>query len=171
MNLLAKRVQQIEAHPVVERKIERPEPHSVVLQDVSKIAKVSASARSVEKSVYDFPKGEVRITKVQFKSKKNGKKDLNGEWVEVTGYDVDLSGYKLYDKGRKHTFKFPEGFRIYGPVKVFTGKGRNTNTRLYWKQPRPVWNDAGDVASLADKNNKVISQVKSEPTFSFKILK
>jgi hypothetical protein len=145
----------------------------MVLQNVEKVAKIDRkSRRSADKSIYDFGEGEVRITKVQFKAKKNGKKNLNGEWVEICAYGgFDMTGYKLYDKGRKHTFRFPEGFKVYGPVKIFTGKGRNTNTRLYWKQPRPVWNDSGDIATLADRKNRVVSQVKSEPTFSFKVLK
>ncbi|MBW2964104.1 lamin tail domain-containing protein [Candidatus Woesearchaeota archaeon] len=125
-----------------------------------------------EKSVYDIPEGQVRITKTMFKPMgKKGKKKPTDEWVEVTGYGVDISGWKLWDKGKKHTFTFPEGFVIYGPVKVITGKGRNTNTKLFWKKPRPVWNDTGDVATLANKRGRVVSQVMSEPTYSFQVLK
>ncbi len=146
---------------------------SLKLADLKKLAKVEkAVAKSKKASRYDIPEGKVRITKTQFKSEIKGKgnKKLNGEWIEVTGYGVDMTGYKLHDKGRKHTFEFPKGFVIYGPVKVFSGKGRNTNTRLYWGNPRPIWNDTGDVASLR-KGNKIISQVMSEPTYSFKPLK
>ncbi len=171
LNLLNQRVNALEKAKSEPRLA--PQPQSVVLQTVSKAteSKPKKSAGS-DKSIYDFGEGEVRITKVQFKSKKNGKKNLNGEWVEICAYGgFDMTSYKLYDKGRKHTFKFPDNFKVYGPVKIFTGKGRNTNTRLYWKQPRPVWNDSGDVASLADRKNRVVSQVISEPTFSFKVLK
>lgn len=171
LNHMQQRVKELETRPAVQK--QAAPAHSIVLNEVSKVAKIpKATKKDDSKSIYDFPEGEVHITKVQFKAKKNGKKNLNGEWVEITGYGgVDMTGYKLYDKGRKHTFKFPDGFKIYGPVKVFTGKGRNTNTRLYWKNPRPIWNDSGDTATLAKKNNKVVSQVSSEPTFSFKVMK
>jgi hypothetical protein len=142
------------------------------LNEVRKIvAETGKQEAKEEKSVYDIPEGQVRITKTQFKAPKGkGKKNLNEEWVEVTGYGVDLSGYKIHDKGRKHVFEFPRGFTIYGPVKLFSGKGKNTNTKLYWNSSRPVWNDLGDVATLR-KGNAIVSQIVSEPTFSFKVLK
>lgn len=181
INLLNERLSELEKRPEpkVERVVERvPEANAMLaamqLADLKRVAKLDKKGKKKEKapSVYDIPDGEVRITKVQFKAKKGkGHKNLNGEWVEVTGFGVDMTGFKLHDKGMKHTFKFPEGFTIYGPVKVFTGKGRNTNTRLYWRQPRPVWNDTGDVASLRNKRNKIVSQVMSEPTYSFNVLK
>jgi hypothetical protein len=141
----------------------------VSLTQLRRLAKLEKKPR--EKSIYDIPEGEVRITKTQFKAKGNGKKNLNTEWVEITGYNVDMTGFKLQDKGNKHTFKFPNGFSIYGPVKIFTGKGKNTNTKLYWNNKRPIWNDDGDVATLRDKRGKSVSQVMSEPTYSFNILK
>jgi hypothetical protein len=140
------------------------------LSEVRKILKEEEREKA-HSSIYNIPEGEVRITKTQFKPIKKGKKKLNDEWVEVTGYGVDMSGYTLHDKGRKHIFKFPEGFRIYGPVKIFTGRGKNTNTRLYWKCKTPVWNDSGDVATLKAKNGRAVSQVLSEPVYSFKTLK
>ncbi|MBU2560900.1 MAG: lamin tail domain-containing protein [Nanoarchaeota archaeon] len=142
------------------------------LTEIRKIVGEDAKKRAKDSpSIYDIPEGQIRITSVQFKAKGNGKKDLNSEWVEATGYGVDMTGFKLHDKGRKHTFNFPDRFTIYGPVKIFTGNGRNTNTRLYWGKPRAVWNDKGDVATLRDKRNKIVSQVLSEPTYSFKTIK
>lgn len=140
------------------------------LSEIRKIMKAEKKAKE-EPSIYDFPEGEVRITKAQFKGTGKGNQKLNDEWVEITGYGVDIGGWKLHDKGRKHTFTFPEGFMIYGPVKLFTGKGKDTNTKLYWGRSRPVWNDKGDVATLKNKRGKIISQASSEPTYSFKVLK
>ena len=184
MNQLSERLIELENRKPsvvkeIVREVSRPIAAPVVVErgmnlaDLRKVAKVEkAVAKSKKASRYDIPEGEVRITKTQFKSNVKGKgnKKLNGEWIEVTGYGVDMKGYKLHDKGRKHTFEFPEGYTIYGPVKIFTGKGRNTNTRLYWGNPRPIWNDTGDVATLRMKN-KIVSQVISEPTYSFKTLK
>ncbi len=180
INLLQTRVNELESRessrPInVQVKPQPVQPHSMVIPEPKTKIVTKTKIVKVEKkpkSVYDFKKGIVKITKVQFKAKKNGKKNVNGEWVEVTGYGgVNLTGYKLYDQGRKHTFRFPKGFKIYAPVKIMTGKGRNTNTRLYWGQPRPVWNDSGDVATLATKTGKVVSQVASAPDFTFKVKK
>ena len=144
---------------------------TIVVKEPAKIEK-KATSKSKAKSVYDnIKEGEVKITKVQFKAKGNGLKNLNGEWVEITGHNVDMTGYKLHDKNRKHTFKFPKGFTIYGPIKLFTGKGKDTNTRLYWNKPRPVWNDDTDTATLRDNKNRVASKVKSEVTHTFDVLK
>ncbi|MBW2972370.1 lamin tail domain-containing protein [Candidatus Woesearchaeota archaeon] len=184
LNQLSERLTELENRPARTVEVRQPadtlkkdaalQLAAMQIADLKKVARVSAEAKkSEEPSVYDIPEGEIRITKVNFKSdvKGKGNKKLNGEWVEITGYGVDLTGFKLHDKGRKHTFKFPEGFTIYGPIKIFTGRGRNTNTKLYWGRPRPVWNDKGDVATLKNKQNKILSQVVSEPTYSFKTLK
>jgi len=166
LNQLSERISELENRKPevvkeVVKEIRAPAAPVVVKKDLSltdlrRLAKVEKAVKKVKKaeqeSVYDIPEGEVRITKVNFKSniKAKGNKKLNGEWVEITGYGVDMKGYALHDKGRKHTYKFPEGFTIYGPVKI--------------------WNDTGDVATLR-KKNKIVSQVISEPTYSFKALR
>jgi len=187
INQLNQRISELESRPektiIRQERVVQSQP-SQAAPAVSTVFKSKESALSevrkmlrederekAHSSIYNIPEGEVRITKTQFKSNKKGKRKLNDEWVEVTGYGVDMSGYSLYDKGRKHVFKFPAGFRIYGPVKIFTGRGRNTNTKLYWKCKTPVWNDNGDVATLKTKNGRVVSQVLSEPVYSFKTLK
>jgi hypothetical protein len=182
LNQLGERLNELETRkPEVVREIRQvsvPQVSTVfknkesALTEVRKMLKEDAREKeAAEKSLYDIPEGEARITKTQFKSTAKGKRKLNSEWVEVTGYGVDMTGFKLHDKDRKHTFTFPNGFKIYGPVKIMTGKGKNTNTKLYWKSPRLVWNDTGDVATLRDKRNKAVSQVLSEPTYSFKTLR
>jgi hypothetical protein len=122
-----------------------------------------------KKSVYDLGEGIVRITKSQFKSPK--KNDINGEWVEITGYDVDMTGFALHDKAKRHIYRFPAGFHLYGPVKLFTGKGKDTNTKLFWGQKKNVWNNDYDIATLRDKSGRIISQIKSEAVHDFVILK
>jgi hypothetical protein len=182
INQLNERISELESRP--EKTIIRQVNHESATPAVSTVFKSKESALSEVRrmlreddrekasiSIYNIPEGEVRITKTQFKSNKKGKQKLNDEWVEVTGYGVEMSGYTLHDKGRKHVFNFPAGFKIYGPVKIFTGRGRNTNTKLYWKCKTSVWNDNGDVATLRAKGGRVLSQVLSEPVYSFKTLK
>jgi hypothetical protein len=138
---------------------------------IAELRKKTTKKDTDEESVYEIPPGQVRITDVNFQSK-GGRKNLNGEWVEICGYGgISLTGYTLHDKGRKHVFRFPEGFKIYGPTKIFTGKGKNRSTKLYWKQPRPVWNDNHDIATLRNNKGKTISQVSSEKVHDFKVLK
>ncbi|NQU78259.1 lamin tail domain-containing protein [Candidatus Woesearchaeota archaeon] len=174
INKLNDRLSDLETRPSTFVKAVKTAESGLSITDLRKIAKMDkATVKQKEPSIYDIPDGEVRITKTQFKAKTKlkGNKKLNDEWVEITGYGVDLTGYKLHDKGRKHTFNFSEGFTIYGPVKIVTGKGRSTNTKIYWGSGRPVWNDSGDVATLRNNKNNIISQVSSEPTYSFKTVK
>ncbi|MFC1754945.1 lamin tail domain-containing protein [Thermoproteota archaeon] len=174
INLLMSRLENLES---LRKEANATAMHTMILPELKKELKAVAGAKAPVKkakktSAYsDIKEGEVKITKVQFKAPGNGKKNLNGEWVEITGYNADLTGYKLHDNNKKHVFKFPKGFTVYGPVKIFTGKGRDTNTRLYWNRPRPVWNDNADIATLRDKRNRVVSKVKSETAHTFDVLK
>ena len=130
-----------------------------------KISEMEQKASQV--SDEPLKEGEVRISEVQFESPGDGKRDLNSEWVEIEGYNVDLAGCKLFDKSKKHSFKFPDGFVIYGKVKVYSGKGKNSSTELFLGSPRPIWNDEEDIATLVDKKGEVISMVRSARVHSF----
>lgn len=112
----------------------------------------------------------VRIVSVQFEAPGSDRENLNGEWVEIEGYGVNMSSCMLCDKDNKHVFTFPEGFIINGKVKVFSGKGRNTSTKLFWKNPTPIWNNEDDVATLFDPEGNVISQVRSARVHDFEVL-
>ncbi len=186
LNQLSERLIELERQEpkVIERLVQTPpitapvektfKTQESALTEVRRLLKEEGKLKkkTADKSVYDIPEGKVRITRTQFKpTGRRGKKKPTDEWVEITGYGVNIGGWKLWDKGKKHTFKFPEKFVIYGPIKIVTGKGRSTNTKIFWGRPRPVWNDTGDVATLANRRGKVISQVMSEPTYSFQTLK
>ena len=67
-------------------------------------------------------KKQVQIAAVQFEAPGSDRENLNGEWVEIEGNGVNISGWMLCDKDNKHVFTFPEGFIINGRVKVFSGK-------------------------------------------------
>ncbi|PIN87129.1 hypothetical protein COV19_01385 [Candidatus Woesearchaeota archaeon CG10_big_fil_rev_8_21_14_0_10_44_13] len=111
----------------------------------------------------------VRIIGVQFEGPSD-RENPNGEWVEIEGYGVNMSGWMLCDGDNKHVFTFPDGFIIHGKVKVFSGKGRNTSSRLFWKNPTPIWNNEEDIATLFDTQGNVISQVRSAKVHNFEIL-
>lgn len=84
------------------------------------------------------------------------------EWARIVNYgeaDQDFTGWTLRD-AQEHIYDFPEGFFL-GPgeaVTVHTGVGEDTATDLYWNLGRPVWNNAGDVATLMDDEGGIVSQ-------------
>lgn len=84
------------------------------------------------------------------------------EWVEIVNYGKaaqDFAGWTLRDV-QEHIYDFPEGFVLEpgDAVTVHTGVGDDTATDLYWNMGSPVWNNAGDVATLMDGGGNVVSQ-------------
>lgn len=158
---LNKRIDRLESRSdeLVEKDIEREKTIDRLKSIAQPQSQHSMVFKKPEASIYDIPKGTVKITKT----------DLKTQLVEITGFGINLSGFKLYNKNKK-TFVFPDGFTAYGPVKIFSGKGKDTNTKLYWNIKRPL-NEKGDVLTLADKSGRIISRIKSEPSFSFDVLK
>jgi len=69
-----------------------------------------------------------------------------------------LTGWTLRDLA-EHTFTFP-GFTLPagGTVRVWTGKGANTTTDLYWGSGTAIWNNNGDMAYLRDAEGNLVSE-------------
>lgn len=84
------------------------------------------------------------------------------ECVEISNLGEsaqDLTGWTLTDE-QNHTYAFPEGF-VLGPgevVMVNTGVGDDSSTDLYCNMGSPIWNNAGDVATLMDEEGNIVSQ-------------
>jgi predicted extracellular nuclease len=91
--------------------------------------------------------------------------NLQDEWVQIsnTGASpVSLNGWKIEDEGSKHTYTFQSYTLNAGTtVTVFTGKGANSATELYWQLDNPVWNNNGDTAYLYDDSGKLVSKLES----------
>jgi LysM repeat protein len=88
-----------------------------------------------------------------------GSGDIAEEMVIITnrGQPVNLEGWTLSDR-HDNVYTFP-GILLWSnnaSVRVHTGLGENTATDLYWKLNKAIW-EAGDKATLADKNGKIIS--------------
>ena len=94
---------------------------------------------------------------------------LNGEYITLTNTSsrtVTIGRYKVSDAGNKHVYTIPTGFKLGAKrsVVIYSGKGRNTATALYWGQSvsgvRPVsrnnfvWNNKWDVATLRDASGR-----------------
>lgn len=90
---------------------------------------------------------------------------LQDEWVQIsnTGSSpVSLNGWKIEDKGNKHTYTFQSYTLNAGTtVTVFTGKGTSSATELYWQLDDPIWNNNGDTAYLYDDSGELISKLES----------
>ncbi|NMA10291.1 MAG: lamin tail domain-containing protein, partial [Methanomicrobiales archaeon] len=87
--------------------------------------------------------------------------DLREEWVAVANGDpaaVNLTGWTIADEGTRNTYTFPVFTLDPGAgVTVHSGAGNDTATDLYWGRGSPVWNNDGDLATLADANGTVVS--------------
>ena len=89
---------------------------------------------------------------------------LKDEWVKITNKGssyVSLAGWKVEDKGGKHIYTFPSYKLNSGStVTLYTGKGKDTATELYWQLNDPVWNNNGDTAYLLDSSGKLVSELE-----------
>jgi micrococcal nuclease len=87
------------------------------------------------------------------------RESLNGELVRVRNErpePLDLSGWTLRDEA-DHVYEFPDGTRLAPgrELTVYTGAGTDGDGDLYWGESRPVWNNAGDTATLRDADGRV----------------
>ncbi|BBL68733.1 MBL fold metallo-hydrolase [Methanoculleus chikugoensis] len=90
--------------------------------------------------------------------------DLREEWIAVANGDpaaVNLTGWTIADEGMRNTYTFPVFTLDPGAgVTVHSGAGNDTATDLYWGRGSPVWNNDGDLATLADANGTVVSTLE-----------
>ncbi|WP_292366182.1 MULTISPECIES: MBL fold metallo-hydrolase [unclassified Methanoculleus] len=90
--------------------------------------------------------------------------DLRDERITVTNAEetaVNLTGWTVTDEGTRNTYTFPIFTLDAGAdVTVHTGTGNDTATDLYWGRETPVWNNDGDLATLADANGTVVSTME-----------
>ena len=86
---------------------------------------------------------------------------LNKEYVVLknTGRKAkQLKGWKLFDRGRDHTFRFPRfKLRAGRTVKIHTGRGSANRFNLYWRNSWYIWNNDGDTATLKNRHASTIS--------------
>jgi parallel beta-helix repeat protein len=87
---------------------------------------------------------------------------INQEYVKITNKGttaVNMNGWKITDKDQKHTYQFPATFTLKAKttVTLYTGKGTNTATKLFWGKGVYVWNNEGDTAYLYNAQRKIVS--------------
>jgi PKD repeat protein len=89
---------------------------------------------------------------------------LNQEYVQITNKGttaVSMKGWKITDKGAIHTYKFASSYTLKAKttVTLYTGKGTNTATKLFWGKGVYVWNNEGDTAYLYNAQGTLVSKL------------
>lgn len=86
----------------------------------------------------------------------------NQEYVKITNSgktSVNLKGWKIKDKGAKHTYTFSSyTLKSKATVTLRSGKGRNSGSTLYWNKYSFIWNNNGDTAYLYNAQGKLVSK-------------
>ena len=88
---------------------------------------------------------------------------VNQEYVKITNKGttaVSMKGWRITDKGAIHTYKFSSSYTLKAKttVTLYTGRGTNTATKLFWQRSAFVWNNEGDTAYLYNAQGKLVSK-------------
>jgi beta-lactamase superfamily II metal-dependent hydrolase len=90
--------------------------------------------------------------------------NLEEEWVKITNKEsspVSLKGWKIEDKGSKHTYTFHTcTLDSQATVILYTGTGKDKGTEIYWGSGSPVWNNDGDTAYLYNDSGKLVASLE-----------
>ncbi len=106
---------------------------------------------------------DITITGLEPDAPGDDSQNANGEWVEVANQGdspIDLSGWSMRDESSQHRFEFPAGFSL-GPgkeVRVLSGCGDNTDSKLHWCAGDPIWSNRGDTAYLLDGSGNIVDR-------------
>jgi hypothetical protein len=99
----------------------------------------------------------VRFSYVQYDSPGSdtgSNKSLNAEYIVVKNYGKtarSLTGWTIRDPNG-HVYKFGSFTLKAGrTVRLHTGRGRNSQSDVYWRHDWYVWNNTGDKATLKNK--------------------
>ena len=124
-------------------------------------------AREAERGLWVRADVPVRITALRYDGPGSDRVAPNGEWVELTNRGdrpVDLSGYMLKDEGL-HLYTFgPVTLAPGATVRVYSGRGSDTATELYWGLAgEEVWDNDGDTAYLRDPTGAFVDYFSYTP--------
>lgn len=105
----------------------------------------------------------VQVSALHCDASGNDYNNLNGEYVvfkNTSSQRIAMGGWKVHDRGGKHVYYFPQGFKLgaHASVTLHTGSGRNNASNLHWGMKAPVWNNDGDTATLLDRHGRFISR-------------
>lgn len=112
-------------------------------------------------------RGPFKIVTVRANPPGDEREDPNGEYVRiacVAAEPASLAGYTLQDRFG-HRYRFPPLTLHPGyTALVFSGEGTDAleaagQARLFWRAGGPVWNNAGDEATLRDPAGTIVDRV------------
>lgn len=112
-------------------------------------------------------RGPFKIVTVRANPPGDEREDPNGEYVRiacVSAEPASLAGYTLQDRFG-HRYRFPPLTLHPGyTALVFSGEGTDAleaagQARLFWRAGGPVWNNAGDEATLRDPAGTIVDRV------------
>jgi hypothetical protein len=88
----------------------------------------------------------VRFVASQFDAPGNDNFNLNAEWVRIKNFCAtrkNLSGWRIHDYNRIHTYTFLSGVRIGAgnTITLFTGSGSDTRAKKFWDNGSALWNN------------------------------
>ncbi|HSB70748.1 MAG TPA: lamin tail domain-containing protein [Candidatus Methylomirabilis sp.] len=100
---------------------------------------------------------DVRLTHIEYNPEG---RDIGGEYVLVRNLGtrpVDMTGWTLHDEAH-NTFVFPAFSLAPGAsARVWSGRGSDTMTDLYWGRGVAVWNNIGDKGYLRDREGSLVA--------------
>ncbi|WP_435348651.1 lamin tail domain-containing protein [Haloarchaeobius sp. HRN-SO-5] len=104
--------------------------------------------------------GGLSLVDVHADASGDDNENLDDEYVvlENTGDStLDLGGWRLEDSAG-HAYTFPGGFTLAPgeQVTVYTGRGTDSSTELYWGADGAVWNNGGDTVLVTDDEGTVV---------------
>lgn len=114
-------------------------------------------------AVADGGTGPVAIAAVHADPPGDDTENLTAEYVvleNVGNRIVDLTGWTVRDEAA-HTYTF--GSLTLGAgdrVTLHTGSGTDTGSHVYWGRSGAVWNNDGDVVTVADSNGTVVARYR-----------
>ncbi len=124
----------------------------------------AAGSNTVTKTSYITVKAGSTPTNVIISGLRVGapKETPNQEYVQITNKGttaVSMKGWKITDKGAIHTYPFLSSYTLKAKttVTLYSGKGTNSATKLFWGRSSHVWNNEGDTAYLYDAQGKLVS--------------
>ncbi len=95
----------------------------------------------------------------QFNAPGNDHRNLNEEYLtlkNISSQAIALKGYRLRDAiGHGYTFG-AVNLAPAASIRLHTGTGKDTVTKLYWNRKRAVWNNSHDVITLLNPINMVV---------------
>jgi micrococcal nuclease len=101
----------------------------------------------------------IEIAEFHYDAKGKDNENLNDEYVTFKNncdFSVNLSGWTVKDRSF-NMFTFPEfELETKAEVTLYSGSGKNTNSKIFWNSKYSIWNNDGDTLYLRDKDGNLI---------------